>query len=88
MDAKRTRRSKMLCWEWADFPTTLRFDRMTLRLASAACACACAVCSLVWFARPGHFPLTGWTFAGLAVLAGLVWLAEKEANRWPTLYRK
>ena len=51
---------------------------MTLRITSAACAVACALSALVWFAMPGHYPLTGWGLATLAMLAGLVWLAEVE----------
>jgi hypothetical protein len=57
---------------------------MILGIASRFCAVASALSALVWFAMPGHYPLTGWGLAALAVLAGLVWLAEREAPRWST----
>lgn len=53
-----------------------------LGIASRFCAVSAALSALVWFATPGHYPLHGWACAALAMLAGLVWLAEKEAPTW------
>ena len=57
---------------------------MMLGIASRFCAVSAALSALVWFATPGHYPLHGWACVALAILAGLVWLAEKEAPAWST----